>query len=489
MKDSFLRTNAVKVNKIITIILWLAFLAFGFYTLSGYGRSEVTYSLLLELSFITLLVFRKKYQLLTTILIVLAILTCTIPYIATLGAGLLIVTVLCVVTLYLNKGLLYGFGALYNISYVIIYHSSNHQFDSQFWMTIGFIELTIVVLFFVCKRSADLIQLSIRKEAEASGLLHEMDQMVEVIHHNTFSLNDDIANCNRDIGVLRNMSSTLTSNIQEVAEGVLNQSDSILNISKMMNIADEKMLSIHQLSRSLADTSLKTEHVVQGSSNKIQQMEQQMDIINMAVNDSLTTVEELNRSMNDINMFLSAINEISDQTNLLALNANIEAARAGQAGAGFAVVASQIRNLASQCSEVVRQIDGIVHSIHSKTERVFEKADNGSMAVREGEAITRQVLESFDNIKVTFENMNRRISDELDMTNHVSSIFTDVRRQAENISDIAQRHTAATEEMLATTQEQERNIDIIYDFIGRINKSSSRLQELSTNKKQNEETA
>lgn len=70
-----------------------------------------------------------------------------------------------------------------------------------------------------------------------------------------------------------------------------------------------------------------------------------MSIINSAVTDSLTTVEMLNQSMDDVNTFLSAISQISDQTNLLALNANIEAARAGEAGAGFAVVAKEIQKL------------------------------------------------------------------------------------------------------------------------------------------------
>ncbi|MNC80568.1 hypothetical protein D3C75_1334100 [compost metagenome] len=68
------------------------------------------------------------------------------------------------------------------------------------------------------------------------------------------------------------------------------------------------------------------------------------------------------------------------------------------------------------------------------------------------------------------------------MTDHVSVIFSQVSVQVENISDISQKHAAATEEMLATTQEQEKNIDIIYEFIGSIKSSSIRLQQLIENR-------
>ena len=478
MNNSFMKTNAVKVNKIITCILWIAFAGFCIFLGSNDVRVEVVVSLFLELTVVTWLIYRKKYPLQTMVILTLAILTCTIPYIESPGAGMLIMVVLCVISLYVNRVLLYGFGGLYNISYIVIYYSEHHVFDTTFLMTIGFIELTIVALYFVCKRSADLIGVSVRQEAEAKGLLHAVDNMVGVVHENTAALNTDIAHCNNDIGVLQKISNDLTVNIQEVAEGIVDQSESITHISAMMNEAGGQMSGIQELSRGLADTSGEAGQVVRHSADSIHQMGTQMSIINTAVRDSLTTVEELNHSMDDVNTFLSAIKDISDQTNLLALNANIEAARAGDAGAGFAVVAGEVQKLARQCMHTVKQIDDIIHNIKSKTRLVVDKATHGSSAVREGEAITRQVLESFDSIISTFRHIDQYIATERNMTDQVSSVFTQIRQQVENISGISQKHAAATEEMLATTQEQEHNISMIHEFIGSINSSSIRLQEL-----------
>lgn len=207
-------------------------------------------------------------------------------------------------------------------------------------------------------------------------------------------------------------------------------------------------------------------------------MGKQMEFINTAVRDSLTTVEELNRSMDDVNSFLSAIKGISDQTNLLALNASIEAARAGEAGAGFAVVANEVQKLARQCMDTVQQIDAIIHTIKRNTHLVVDKATQGSLAVIEGEAISSQVLESIDSIQSTFRHIDEFILTERNLTDQVSSIFNQVREQVENISGISQKHAAATEEMLASTEEQEHSIGLISEFIGSINNSSVRLQAL-----------
>ncbi|KHL97628.1 hypothetical protein QW71_00520 [Paenibacillus sp. IHB B 3415] len=405
MNDSFLKTNTIKVNKIIACILWITFAAFCFFLGTSEVRSEVVVSLLLELAAVTWFISRKKLVLQTTVILTIAILTCTIPYIESPGAGMLIMVVLCVIALYVNRVLLYGFGGLYNISYIVIYYSEHHVFDTTFLMTIGFIELTIVALYFVCKRSADLIELSARKEAEAKELLNAVDTMVKVVHENTTALNTDIAHCSRDAGVLQKISSVLTTNIHEVAEGIVDQSESLTHISTMMNEAGGQMSGIHRLSQGLADTS-------------------------------------------------------------------------GEAGAGFAVVANEVQKLARQCMDTVQQINAIIHNIKRKTQLVVDKATHGSLAVIEGEAISSQVLESIDSIQSTFRQIDEYIITERNLTDQVSSIFNQVREQVENISGIAQKHAAATEEMLATTEEQEHSIGLISEFIGSINNSSVRLQAL-----------
>ncbi|MDF2936310.1 MAG: chemotaxis protein [Paenibacillaceae bacterium] len=478
MKDTFVKGNMAQVNKIIAGLMWFVFFVSTFLLMNGHVRPEAYGSLFIELAVATFLMIRKKKPVFATSILLMAILTCTVPYIETSRAGMTIMIVLCVVSLYVNKALLYSFGTMYNIAYVVIYYSNHRRFDTDFFVTLGFIELTIVALYFVCKRNADLIQLSIEKEAKTKELLGSLDKMVSVIEDNTGSLSRDITACNQDIGTLRTISGAMAVNVQEVTEGVIAQSEHITQISGMMNQADEGMTEIRQFSQSLADTSGAANRVVNQGSEQLGRMGSQMRIIHSAVAESMATVEELNKSMEAVNHCLAAINHISDQTRLLALNANIEAARAGEAGAGFAVVAGEIKKLADQCLDTVKEIGGILGSLAGQTQQAFEKAKTGSVAVKEGEELTGQVLEHFHSIRQAFSRIDGYIAHEWSMTGRIGGIFSDIREKAQHIADISHMHAAATEEMLATTQEQGASIEVMVHSISNIHDSGVRLQEL-----------
>lgn len=144
-------------------------------------------------------------------------------------------------------------------------------------------------------------------------------------------------------------------------------------------------------------------------------------------NEKQTTIQALNVSMEQVNGFLAAISKIASETYLLALNASIEAARAGAAGAGFSVVAGQVKDLAQQSSQLVQNIDLIVKDINAKTSEVLQKATAGNTAAKEGEQITRQVLSSFSNIRQAFGKIDDYIENELSRFTQVSGVFSQIR--------------------------------------------------------------
>ncbi len=478
MKDTLMKSNTAHVNKIIAAILGLLFAGSAVLLVQNRVESAVVGSLFIELSFAAFFIIKKKRPMLTMAILFMAILTCTVPYIGGAYTGMIVVTVLCVVSLYLNKSILFSFGGLYSITYTVVYFTENREVGTDFFSTIGFFILMVIILYFVCKRGSDLILLSNQKETRAKELLHSLNTIMAVIKESTSSLNNDINHCNADIGTLKSISQVMASTIKEATEGVVNQSESIAHITDRMNVADERMSEINQFSKSLADTSQSTTQIVLLGSDKLDHLGTQMTIIHSAVTESLITVENLNENMDEVNGFLSAINRISDQTNLLALNASIEAARAGEAGAGFTVVADEIKKLSDECLNTVRQIDRIIYAIKANTRLVFDKAYNGIAAVKEGQAIALEVLESFGTIKSAFNSIDGYITHEMNMTENVGEIFSQIREESENIANIAHMHSSAMEEMLATTQEQNSGIEIIYESIKSINSSSTRLHEL-----------
>jgi methyl-accepting chemotaxis protein len=165
-------------------------------------------------------------------------------------------------------------------------------------------------------------------------------------------------------------------------------------------------------------------------------------------------VHSLDNAVNNIGTVTGKIKSIADQTNLLALNAAIEAARAGEHGRGFAVVADEVRKLAADSRKSTDEINGIVTSVQKETKKVTEAIDKAQASVETGNRNIKQVL-----------NKSREIADEV---NTISSMLAELDKLAEkglekiesideSISEAAstaEENAASSEETSAAIQEQ-----------------------------------
>ncbi|WNS43919.1 methyl-accepting chemotaxis protein [Paenibacillus sp. MMS20-IR301] len=482
MESNFIITNRARVNKIITIMLWGIFAAAVIFYFQGQVLGEIAFSLLIELSIASILILTTQKHTLTMAILFMAILTCTVNYIGGAYTGMIIATVLCIVSLYSNKSILFSFGGLYTITFSVM-HFSGKQTENTgdigyYFINMGFLALLTLVLYFVCKRNADLIENANRNEAEAHSNEAAAQNMVQVIGENTAQLHGNIDHCNQDIGILRTISESMSTRIKEVAHDVARQSGSLEQINTMIGQADMGMAEINEMSAGLTRTSDAASTTLLQSAEQFRQMEEQMKIINWAVQESFSTVGALNKSLEQVNGFLAAISQIASETNLLALNARIEAARAGEAGAGFSVVALQIKKLAEQSAATVDSITEIVQDIKVKTNAVLKKATDEEAAVQKGNVITEQVIGSFEQVSTAFRMIDRYIEEEIAKIGHVSGVFSQIRLQSDQISAIAHKNLTATTELLGANKEQDERIEIIYGSIGRISRSSIQLQEL-----------
>ncbi|MDD5329793.1 MAG: methyl-accepting chemotaxis protein [Sulfuricella sp.] len=160
---------------------------------------------------------------------------------------------------------------------------------------------------------------------------------------------------------------------------------------------------------------------------------QGMDQISRAVNQAAQAVEELGRNSDQIGAIVAVIEEIAGQTNLLALNAAIEAARAGEQGRGFAVVADEVRKLAEKTSSATAEIGGMIQAIQQKTGEAVSTMKSGTVDVQNGVVNAREAGNSLRNIVESAEQVTSMVQ-EIAQTTQTQNKDAQMIRQ--NISEI-----------------------------------------------------
>lgn len=224
--------------------------------------------------------------------------------------------------------------------------------------------------------------LVIHKEANQS-----MDQITSSIDNSTLFLNSNIAEL---------------KNISRTAEEIDESSTEILSTLKMLKDDSEKINS--SASKGMAS--------LEEMSNVINETQSKFDA-------TFTAINEFTQSVEMIHDFSELIREISAQSNLLALNASIEAARAGDVGNGFTIVAEEVRKLSFETEEVIGRIDNIIANILS-----YANESNNSIN------IVKTQLESTNIISnSTYEEVKSIISNVLSITKFVSEIFSKIQSQ------------------------------------------------------------
>jgi methyl-accepting chemotaxis protein len=340
----------------------------------------------------------------------------------------------------------------------------------------------IICLFFLTKWGSSLIISAHERELHAKKLLQELEKYIKTIHKSTESLNNDISSCNNYLGAVHEINCSMSKGVEEITRGVVGQNQSVSQISKAIKEANNKIIEITEFSSQLGAVTEKASNVVWEGSEKVNRMNMQMQIINKAVQKSYSNVVELNDSMDQIYNFLSDITQIADQTNLLSLNAAIEAARAGESGKGFTVVAEEVRKLAEQSANIVKKINHIIQKIKGETDNVIEEVHKGQVATREGEAFTEQVYQNFEMIAQSFRDIKLYIADEISKIKKMSELLLHIDEETERIAAISEVHSTATEELLATSEKNNSEIQSIHTLMQCIKESSDNLQGLLKDK-------
>lgn len=187
-------------------------------------------------------------------------------------------------------------------------------------------------------------------------------------------------------------------------------------------------------------------------------------------------ISQLSEKSAKIGQIIEAINSIAEQTNLLALNAAIEAARAGEAGKGFAVVADEIRKLAEQSKLSSREISSLTFQIKKGIENAVAEMNSADEVVMEQETAVNETVKAFENIMKAFEDVTKQIKEIAMSAEVLDKQASSAENSINNIACIVEENAAATEEVAASTEEQIASIQQIAASAEHLSALSSKLQ-------------
>ena len=169
---------------------------------------------------------------------------------------------------------------------------------------------------------------------------------------------------------------------------------------------------------------------------------------------SANVVGNLGKRSKEIETIVDTISEIAAQTNLLALNAAIEAARAGEQGKGFAVVADEVRKLAEQSGDAASSISELIQKILSDTNSAIESMKAGKVGVDEGSASVAATGEAFAEIEEQVENLNQNIQKSVDYIESVNKASHEISDAMEILQEISRSSAEEIQSVSAATEEE-----------------------------------
>jgi methyl-accepting chemotaxis protein len=188
-----------------------------------------------------------------------------------------------------------------------------------------------------------------------------------------------------------------------------------------------------------------------------------------AVNEAAGTIRELENYSNEISAIINVIREVADQTNLLALNAAIEAARAGEQGRGFAVVADEVRKLAERTTESTHTIANVIEKVQAGARRAAQEMENGVARVNGGVELAHQAGHSITGIQVGAERVAVAVDDIGSALDEQATAGQEIARGVERIAGMAEENSASVRQTSAAAER-------LHDLAGELERSVARFR-------------
>ncbi len=302
---------------------------------------------------------------------------------------------------------------------------------------------------------------NIKAKGDVNSLISSFSEM-------TTKLKELIGDIRRGAQETASAAEELSSSAEEVNASVEQTSSTI------QQIADGSSRTSEQTNMVIDETKRAGEAANKGQQSA-SQVSSKMKDIQTTTEDGANKISSLGEKSKEIGNIVDTINQISEQTNLLALNAAIEAARAGEAGRGFAVVADEVRKLAEESGQATQQISDLIKSIQGEIEGAVTSMNDNTTQVEEGSKGVAEAVSIFEELPNIVDSVNKAASE-------VSSVAQENAAGSEEASSAMQQVSASMQQVSGSAQKLSELAEDMNSLVGQFTIDDDNIQHSETKK-------
>lgn len=352
---------------------------------------------------------------------------------------------------------------LFIIQYIL--HPEKTEGLGQFIMCMITFTVAGLMFYLVIERGRSFITRSRIRAEEAETLINSIKTIGEELQQNFQSSSKRINSINEANDQLNNNANELKSGSQSISSEAKSVSDACIQVNEKINITESQIDRLNHDMKAF-------ESVLMENQAHMTEMSTQMTSVQSTMHATNQVFRLLNEQMEKITSVTEHLNKISSSTTMLALNASIEAARAGHAGSGFAVVASKVQDLAVDSTQCANEVAGVVNSMRRQIEQTSEQLSGSADSIDTSLSTLNNLNTSFGQLGNQFTSLYGNIEEQNNNISQVNMIFEELK---DKISDMS----AYSEENEASVQAIAEAMDVYKDNISMVLEDTKQIHELS----------
>ncbi len=281
------------------------------------------------------------------------------------------------------------------------------------------------------------------------------------------SLTEVLAEVSEAIQGTAGASTQISSSTEEMAAGAQEQSAQAAEVATAVEEMTKTIIETTRNAAAAADSAKGAGRTAEDGGSVVKGTIAGMDRVAEVVGRSSEKIKMLGRSSDQIGEIIQVIDDIADQTNLLALNAAIEAARAGEQGRGFAVVADEVRKLAERTTKATKEIAEMIKKIQVETGEVVDAIDEGTAEVQNGKKMADEASVALGQIITGARDVVDMITQVASASEEQSTAAEQISKNIEAISTVSQQSAMGTQQIARAADDLNRLTSSLQDLIAK----------------------